>query len=234
MSPTSTSLLQAALLWSLVAFASAQFTSHSKMHRTIVQSYGSSEKVFSAYLKLPKHDRLVSAHLVGIDRRIATRVFIHPVRTGSGYNLTCTIEMEGKLGHTAYTLVAKTAEGRRYTMAGSVDVIGVRFAKHVVRQTKRTTAISAQVYAGKNAPPVRLTDCRLAVSGRDAFLGQEDVAVKGNTLVLKPTSRLGKSAARISVDCPGIGADGESAENELSIEPDVRLLEEVASRTKTT
>lgn len=229
---TSTSLV-ATLLYAIATLASAQFTKHENMHRTIVQAYGGGEDVFSSHLKLAKHDRLVSAHLIGIDRNIATRVNINPVKTDTGYNLTTAIEMDGKLGFTSFKLVAKTLEGRRFELPGSLDVIGVRFAKPVVRQTERIAAVSAEVYSGKNAERVRLTDCRLAVTGHDAFLGRKDVSVNGNTLMLRPSSRMGKSKARIMVDCPGIGTDGESAENELSIEPDVRLMEKEAKDLKT-
>lgn len=218
---TTTVLLFATLLASTTAQLNVPAQQH--LHRRLLQSYGGATDTFSVHLRLPNTDRLISAHLNGIDRRIATRVAIDPVRTNTGYNLTTTIEADGELGFTSFKLVAKTESGHRYEIPASVDVIGVRFAKPVIRQTERAAAISAHVYGGRNAPVARLVDCRLSVTGRSAFLRHQDVTVNHNTLILRPTTRVGREPARILVDCPTIGLDGDVAESELSIQPDIRL-----------
>ncbi len=217
------------LFATLLAIATAQLTSptHQHLNRRVLQSYGGATDTFSVHLRLPSSDRLISAHLNGLDRRIATRVSIHPVRTSTGYNITTTIDADGDLGYSSYRLVANTESGRRYEIPASLDVIGVRFAKPVIRQTSRAAAISAHVYAGRDAPAVKLVDCRLAVTGRNSFLRHQDVTVNHNTLVLRPTKQVGSETARITVDCPAIGLDGETAENELSIQPDIRLTKQL-------
>lgn len=191
--------------------------------RKVVQSNGDGMDTFNTQLKLPKNEKLVSVHLKGVDRSIATRVNINPVKTASGYNLTASIDADGNLGHTDFELVAKTDSGKLYMQKGSLDVVGVRFPKSRVTQTSRATAITANVVGGQ------LSDCRVGVRGTDAFIKDSDVTVAGNTLLIQPQSGAGrgKGTARIVVDCPTIGVDGEGSETSVEVTPSATLADQL-------
>lgn len=206
----------------IAAATNAQLTGD--LHRKVVQSFGTAEGTFSAQLALRKGERLVSAHLSGIDRRIATDVQIHTVRTSMmSSNVTATVRMDGDLGYTSYRLVAKTNTGNKYTLDGSLDVMGVKFNQNSLNNVGRSAAVTAQVYAGKDRPVVRLANCAISVSGRNSFMDKNDLTVAGNTLLLRPVVRKGSRTATVNVDCPSVHLDGETAENSLNVEPTASL-----------
>lgn len=217
----------------IVAFIStcvhAQLTGDLSRH--VVQSYGSGHDTFSASLKLPKGEKLVSAHFAGIDRRIATGVKINSVTTPYGVNFTSNFDTEGNLGYTKFTLIAKTTSGKQYSLPGSLDVLGVKFKQRKIEQSGRSTAITPEIYAGKGAPKPSLADCTVAVNGKGAFLDRKDVKVAGNTLLLQPKySTTGKGGAKITLDCPKVVVDGEIAESDVDVEPSKVLVEQLGGK----
>lgn len=153
-------------------------------------------------------DEFMSATLVGIDTRIATHVAIAPVKAVYGYNLTVAVELEGKLGFTGFIIKVST-NGGTFTSSGSIDVIGASLRQSSVKISERTD-IELSVYGGRqnNVSP---GEC--VVSATPA--GIIDATIQGGVIVCEP---LASGNARVLVDCPSIGYDGESAETELSVE----------------
>lgn len=221
--PTMKISLQLISFLLIVAVVRAQLTGD--LNRKVVQSFGSATDTFSAHLKLQPSERLVSAHLSGIDRRIATNVQINTVRTAVGTNVTTSVTTDGELGFTTFRLIAKTNTGNKYTLDGTLDVIGVRFNSKgsYLKNVGRSAAVTAQVYAGKDKPVVRLANCAISVSGRNSFMDKNDLTIAGNTLLLRPLVRKGTRTATVNVDCPTVHLDGETAENALYVEPTASL-----------
>ncbi len=207
-------------LFTTLALAS-QWTPE-RIERTVVQSYGCAVETFSTQLRLPKPDTVVSAHLMGVNRTIATRVQINSICTPpTGFNITVTVEMDGNLGYTNFTMLVKTSAGRRYELPGSLDVIGVKLAEPRKMAASTNYAINAELYCGRGTPEVKLSDCRVDVLGRAAAFEKRDVTVIDNSLIIGNT-REGQADAKVTVDCPTIVADGENAETEMIIGPDMK------------
>lgn len=187
----------------------------------VMQTYGGGSHTFVTHLRIPPTDTLVSVHLSGIDRQIATGVSVRTVRTSDGVNATARISTDGALGFTRFVLTAKTSSGRRFNVPGSLDVLGVRLSN-------TPDTVTAQLYSGRGATVRSLADCRVGVvreNGADSLLKNEDLSVVGNTLRLRTASRLLTSQhkvgvmrrAKVSVDCPCISLDGETAEHEIEV-----------------
>lgn len=190
----------------------------------VMQSYGGASHTFVTHVRVPSTEHLVSVHLYGIDRQIATGVNIRTVRTAEGVNVTSRISTDGKLGFTKFTLVAKTNTGKRFDIPGSLDVLGVRLSGEV----DNNNGITGEVYSGQGETVRTLADCKVAVvREKGAILKNEDLSVVGNTLRLKTTSRINVShsahdmrvmrRAKIAVDCPCVSLDGETAEHEIEV-----------------
>lgn len=153
---------------------------------------------------------------------IATRVDIHTVCIPTaGYNISISVETEGNLGYTNFTLLVKTFEGKRFELPGSLDVIGVRLKGPVKVTGTPSYVMNAHVYSGRNMPHVKLNDCQVDVLGRAAAFEKSDVAVMDSALLVKRTRQC-HADAKVTVVCPSIEHDGESAETEMLIGPDMR------------
>lgn len=174
--------------------------SSSDLDFKVLQTFGRARSNFVKSIRIPDGTKPIGAHLGGIDRRIATGVFIkqimHQASGGRAYNVSGYIEADGNLGYTEFMLVVTFDNGNKMGYHGSLDVIGVRFeGKH------------GSIYTGRNLQPAYLEDCILSPNSMD-------VRIVRNSLVINPRKQ-SKLPKLISISCPRLSLDGEIAEFEI-------------------
>eukprot|EP00171_Calliarthron_tuberculosum_P013028 IDg13028t1 len=200
-----------AVLAVLLLAGAAQASLHcSETSLRVLQSYGSGQATLSCTLSTKPNERYLSANLQGYRRKIITSISFSPVSGSSVLNITAHLDLDGKLGYTAFKLAVQTTQRVLYTPA-SCDVRGVQAHVPVLRRW-RPIPPSARVvlYSGRGEAPARLSDCKLSATNKQLVV----TATNNNRLIVRGDRRAPREA-KVLIDCPAISLDGETAETDL-------------------